>query len=245
MPDFNRYETAKTILDRTLRSMGLPVPVSYVGSTDALAIQVLELLTEGGRELATTGNWQMFQRTWTFSTTPPTLNYDIPQDVRELLPSTGWNLTARVPLIGPISPQQWALLEARQLGGTTLYMQFVPEQDQLQFYFVPSDVQNISIKYVGRGWVRDDATSTTYRDYIDNDNDIILYDSNLMQMMVKLKWRENKGFDTTRQQKNFDDYLAVVKAKDCVSPDLNISRQNRYPYLGMFNLPDTGYGSSS
>lgn len=245
MPEFNRYESAGILMARALRAQGLPVPSSFVGSTDPAAILLLELATELGRELNSPGKWQLFDRTHTFTTASPTLNYPVPDDLEYYIDGTGWNLTARVPLIGPMTPQQWALLQARQLGGTTLYMQFQVAEDEIQFYFVPSDPQDVSIAYQGRGWVQDGTVSTTYRDFVKNDSDIVQYDPLLFQLGLINLWRDRKGFDTTRSSRKYEDRLSVCLAKDSPSPDLHTSRQTRYPYLGLWNLPDTGYGSSS
>lgn len=244
MAEFNRYETASTIITRVLQSMGLPVPTSFVGNTDPVAVQMLSLLTDCGREL-NTKNWQRFMRTWDFNTTPPTLEYDVPEDLEFFIDDTGWNRTARVPLIGPMTDQQFALLEARQLGGTTLYMQYEVGEDKVRFYFVPNDPQNITITYRSKGWVRDQTTPTTFRDFVQNDGDIVEYPPLLVQKMLKYKWRDAKGFDTTNMKKEVDDFLDLCLAKQAPNPTLSLSRRNRYPYLGLWNLPDTGYGSSS
>lgn len=206
---------------------------------------MLELATELGRELNSPGKWQFFDRTYAFTTVPGDTTYPLPDDWEYYVDNTGWNLTARVPLIGPMTPQQWALLQARQLGGTTLYMQYQVVNDQIEFYFVPDTPQDISMNYQGRGWVRDATVTTDFRDFIENDGDTIIYDPLLVQLGLINLWRDRKGFDTTRSSIKYQDRLGVCLAKDSPAPDLHTSRQNRYPYLGLWNLPDTGYGSSS
>lgn len=244
MADFNRYETAATLINRVLQSMGLPVPTSYVGNTDPVAVQMLSLLTDCGRELATK-NWKQLYKVWSFNTTPGVLSYDIPEDLEFFIDNTGWNRTARVPLIGPMTDQQFALLEARQLGGTTLYIQYRTGDDKLVFYFVPTTPQNITITYRSKGWVRDQTLATRFKDFIENDGDIVEFTPLLVQKMLRLKWRDAKGFDTTNMEKEFTKFLDSSLALQKPNPDLHLSRRNRYPYLGIFNLPDTGYGSSS
>lgn len=245
MSDFNRYETGQTIVGRVLRAMNLPVPASVAGSTEGIPVQMWELLTACGRELMENAHqWQIKNKTYTFTTTAA-LTYAVPSDLVYFKDNTGWNLTARIPLIGPMTDQQWALLVARQLGGTTLYLQFRVADDNIEFYFVPSDPQNVSIEYNGRGWVQDESDPLVFRDFVENDGDLILFPPLLMFKMLKLKWRDAKGFDTTKEQYDFDNFLNTVIGNDKPNPDLSIARVNRYPYLGLFNLPDTGYGSSS
>jgi hypothetical protein len=136
-------------------------------------------------------------------------------------------------------------LEARQLGGTTLYIQFQVEQNKINFYFVPDDPQDISISYTSRGWVRLDSDPTKREDYVTADGDTILFDPLLVQKMLRLKWRANKGFDTQSQYQEFQSFLDTVRSKDIPAPDLSLSRQAGYPYLGYYNMPDTGFGRSS
>lgn len=243
MADFNRYETALVNMQRAYRAQGLPVPNTFVGNTSPDAVLMLELATELGRELNSPGYWQLFDRTYEFATVPLDLLYPVPTDLEFFVPNTGWNRTARVPLIGPMTSQQWALLQARQLGGTTLYMQWQVVADQIEFYFVPDTPQDIAINYRGRGWVQDEVSAVTFRDFVENDADIIQYDPLMFQLGLINLWRDRKGFDTTKSSIKYEDRRSVCLDKDSPSPDLHTSRQNRYPYLGLWNLPDTGYGS--
>lgn len=241
----SRYNTALKIVQDVMKKIGLPTPGTVVGNTDATVVQMLQLLQDLGQELAKRADWQMFSRTHTMSVITPTLEYAVPSDLDFYIPNTGWNNTARIPLIGPLTDQQWALLQARQLGGTTLYLQFTQQQDKIVFYFAPTTAQSVTINYRGRGWVQAALSATTFQDEILLDADSVLFDPLLVRMGLNLAWRQAKGFDVTKLQADFEIYLDEVQVKDKASPDLHISRQRSYPYIGIYNLPDTGFGSSS
>lgn len=244
MPDFNRRDTAGNICKAVLSVLGLPVPQVVSQATDSTSKQIWALLTECGQDLLDKHEWQFFNRTHQFNTIPGTLIYDLPSDFQNYIDSTGWNNTARIPLIGPLTDQQWRLLQARQLGGTTLRMQYVIAADKVEFYFVPDTPQTIAIEYKGRGWVRNGTNPLIFRDYIETDSDLVLYDRRLMITYLKYRWREVKGFDSTNDREAYEDALDNAKYNDKPKVDLRISGAAGYPYLGYLNMPDTGYGGS-
>lgn len=244
MPNFNRYITGNETVVRTLKIMGLRTPVSAATSQDATVRQLWAMLTEIGQYLLDKYEWQMLTRTLTITTTPPDLEYDLPEDFQYAVDATGWNDTARIPLIGPLSSQQWRLLQARQLGGTTLRMQYIVEGGKIKFYFVPPDAQSIAFEMVGRSWVRDATNANIYRDYVENDADIILYPPRLMINALKFWWRRAKGLEYSSDEEDFEKALEDAKYND--KPKNTVSLNNGsggFPYLGYLNMPDTNYGS--
>jgi hypothetical protein len=64
MADINRYITAKDVVVRALKILGLPAPVSPASATESNAKQMWALLTEVGQEILGEYEWQI--RTKTF-----------------------------------------------------------------------------------------------------------------------------------------------------------------------------------
>jgi hypothetical protein len=243
MSDINRYITANETIQRLCRVLGLPVPTSSAGATDSMTVQMWALLTECGQEIMDEYEWQIINKTYLLTIQDPVLEYGLPSDFQSFVDSTGWNRTSRIPLIGPLTSQQWQLLEARQLGGTTLRLQYLIEDDKLKFYWAPSDVQEIAIAYQGRGWVRDGTDPLIFRDYVENDGDIVLFDPRMVQSKLKLEWRRRKGFEVVDDQAAYDKALNTAKYNDRPKNDLQTSGSSSYPYLGYLNMPDTNYGN--
>lgn len=241
-----RFITAGEAVTRVLKSMSLSVPVSVSGSSDSTTALLWFLLGEVGREILDKhSEWQMLDRVMTINTIPGETRYSLPSDFQHFIDETGWNNTARIPLIGPMTTQQWRLLQARQLGGTTLRLQYVIENDEVVFYFAPSDTQEVTISYKGRGWVQDENDPTVYKDNPENDADIVLFDQNLIVAALKDRWRREKGFDTTVSAADYQEKLNFAVMNDRPRNALSISGRSRYPYLGYWNMPDTGYGNGS
>lgn len=239
MSNFVRYDTAGNIVKRVLGSLSLPVPTEVSSATDATSKQMWTLLTECGQDLLR-HNWQILTRTQSITTTAET-EYALPTDFERYIDETGWNNTGRLPLIGPLSSQQWRLLQARQLGGTTIRLQYVIEGDLIKLYQAPTPAQTLTLEYISRGWVRDANDPDEYKDHPESDADIVLYRPRLMVAYLKQAWRMAKGFASTDQE--YREALDDALYNDVSKSSLMLSSRAQYPYLGYQNMPDTGYGS--
>lgn len=244
MADINRYITGLATVIRVMGILGLPTPTAAATATDSTTKQMWALLTEVGQEIMDEYDWQIINKTYELTIQDPVLEYPLPADFQQFIDATGWNRTSRLPLLGPISPQIWAMLLARDLGGTTYAVQYVIEDDQLKFYWVPSDAQDIAIAYQGRGWVKDATNPLVFRDFVENDGDIIMFDPRMVVTKLILEWRRKKGFDVNADQKAYDKALATAKYNDRPKNDLRTSAYGGYPYLGYVNMADTGYGGA-
>lgn len=246
MADYNVRVSGYEIVKRVLRVIGLPVPQSVAGATDAVSIQIWQLLTELGQELLDEYQWQFRTKTWTVVTDPLLKTYDLPADLRRFINLTGWNNTARIPLMGPMTEQQWALLVARQLGGNTMWLQYRLNQGKLELYYSPSQPNTLTMTYDSRGWVQDAADPTKFKDQMEADGDICTYDPRMIVAMLRFRWRRAKGFDTTDLEQEYISALNNAKNADEPGQDLMLSRGRNgpggFPYLGYVNMPDTGYG---
>ena len=239
----NRTQTGYQICQRVLRAIGLPVPTSMSSSTDTLAVQMWSLLTELGQELLAEHQWTFKEKVFTITTVPGTLIYDFPVDFQRFIDATGWNNTNRLPLQGPLTAQEWALLTARNLGGTTIALQFKIFNGKVQFYYVPTTACTVQITYVSRGWVQDALDPLVFKDTMENDADICLYDPRLMVAMLRWRWRRAKGFNTTDLEEEFVKAFTAATNADEPGRDLKLSWDGNYPYIDLRNVPDTGIGS--
>lgn len=240
MPANNRTQTGFQIVQRVLRAIGLPVPTSAAGATDTLSVQIWSLLTELGQELLNEHEWSFKTKTFTI-TTDGSLLYDLPDDFVRLIADTGWNNTSQIPVGGPISPQAWSYITARNLG-TTVQLLWRQVNDQIEFFSVPSTPQTVQFQYISRGWVQDKDNAATFKDTMENDADICLYEPRLMVAMLRFRWRRAKGFNTTDLEMEYKRALENARNNDSPGQTLFLSGAPNFPYLGDQNIPDTGYG---
>lgn len=166
--------------------------------------------------------------------------YDFPDDLGALLDSTAWNTTTDLPMIGPANDAQWQQLKVRSLG-STISIVYRSAGDQLVLQSVPTAVQQLSILYSSRAWVK--TTDNTYADAPVSDGDTVLLDPEMMVAAVQYGFMGAKGFDTTAISGMLDKMIEAAIDSDEDAPTLSLSPSGAYPLLTQgFNLPDTGYG---
>ena len=238
----SRQENAATIINDTAIEVGL-VPVNDPYSTqDEAFVQLRGLLNSAGRELVTMFDWEMLQRTLDITTAPGDPgSYDLPTDFDRMSNQTGWNISSRLPIAGPLSPQMWAAATALPVNPTT-YICFRLNANKLDLFPydpVPEDMQ-LRWWYISRNWVADGNGETT--DRANNGNDIVLYDPILMTKFLKVKFLSAKGYDIAVAAREFDMTFMSLTGQDKGAQVLNAAGNQAYPYLGLGNIPWTGYG---
>lgn len=237
---FTRRITAGEAVRKVMKPLGLTPPENIAESQDPNAVLFWELATRAGQRLISEGEWQFLDREQEITTVVGQSQYDLPEDFDRYKPDTQWNRTTRLPAVGSLSEADWQMLKARQLEGTTFTMLFRVADDKIEFYDTPSTEQLIVLPYVGRGWVRrpDDSLS----DYVNTDEDVVRFDSQLFQAALRLEWDIEKKFDTSASTQAYNTALSAAMAKDAPARTLTMNRMGGYPYLGVINIPDTGYG---
>ena len=243
--EFTKFLTAGQTLTQAMGELGLTIPSTFVGNTDAIVIQLVKFLTASGQDLCLMTDWQFLHKEWTQVLSIGASDYALPTDWNGFVSGTMWDNTSRWPVIGPLTPQIWRMLKARLLGGNTISLQYRITGNMLHFYYPSAAVDTVVSDYYSRGWVIDGVQTplgTIFRDNIANDSDQVLFDGRITVPLLKYKWRDAKGFDTTAASDEFEDAWDLVVGRDTPAPTLSIGPSTAYPYLGYSNMPDTNYG---
>lgn len=246
-----RYDEAGDIINVAAAECGLtPVEDPYL-SQDPSFTQLCTLLTAAGQELLALHEWNRMNRTHeiifgtTVSNPPDTGKFDFPDDFGYFIDQTGWSETERLPLGGPLTAQDYAYLVNTNLASSTVYVTF--RQNEGQFWVLPDpppDGQTINFQYISRNWVQP-AGTTDADDRTDAPTefaDVVLYEPILIKKFLKLRFLEAKGFDTTAAVGQFLTMFNSWTGKDVAAPILTTCRTRVFPYLGLRNIPETGYG---
>ena len=164
-----------------------------------------------------------------------------------MIDQTGWERKENVPLIGPLSAQDWTYLLGRDLVGSTIYASFRFDQNKL--YIFPNNPMpvglDINFEYISRNLIAESPSSpTTYTDTALKASDVPQFPPHLITRFLKAKFLEAKGFDSQKAEDNFWQAFYSWAGKDNSAPILRVGNYGRgYPYLNMWrNTPDTGYG---
>lgn len=76
----------------------------------------------------------------------------------------------------------------------------------------------------------------------DTASDYLLFDYRLLVTALKLRFRREKGLDTQSQQQDYEAALSAALGGDGAAPVLSLSPASGFPYLGVGNTPEGGYG---
>lgn len=236
------YWNAGQIIAQVQAEVGLEPEQDPYASTDQASKQLTYLLTATGKELLRMFPWRDLARNHTFTTPAPNNDgvYDLPEDFAYMLPQTHWNTTDAVPVFGPISPSDWSYLVGRGLVSSTIYISF-RLQDR-KFTIFPND-QEIGGKEIYFEYISDYWTDTG-KDRPTAAGDLILFPAILVVKLLKVKFLEAKGFDSTKARDDFNEILDSTMGQDKSAPVLNAGGWGRtFPYLdSWYNIPDSGYG---
>lgn len=244
----NRFISVNEIVNRVGVEVGL-TPVSDVfGTPDPAFRQLTYLLTTSVQELMEMYPWQILTREFQKTTEVDEVGIiDLPADFGYMIDQTGWERSENVPLIGPLSAQDWTYLLGRDLVGSTIYASFRFDQNKL-FIFpnnpMPAGL-DINFEYISRNLIMEVGTDpVTYTDEATLPGDIPQFPPHLITRFLKVKFLEAKGFDSQKAEDNFWQAFYSWAGKDNSAAILNVGRQWRgFPYLDMWrNLPDTGFG---
>ena len=246
----SRFDTAVNIINQAASECGLTAVSDPYASSDPAFIQMRNILTSSGRELLGSHEWQKMVKEHTINTTttvanPPGSNkYDLPDNFSSMIDQTGWtptNAGMGLPLGGPLTPQDWTYLVATNLASSTIYVSF--RQAQGQFWVLPdpppADI-DITFEYISRNWVI--SSAAVEKDSCTAADDIVWFEPILITKLLKLRYLEAKGFDTTAAVTQFANAFMQWTGKDITAPVLSMARNRVFPYLSWRNVPQTNFG---
>lgn len=244
MAAFNRYDTVLNVVRAAAQLVGLEQPSVAVANPDLGVQQLVGMLTIKGRELSELHEWQQFERRASVVIGPSTENgVLLPTDWGGFISRTGWNETSQFRLIGPADAVTWQALNVLDEVGSQFSLRYRVRGSELFFEQYPGADTTISFEYYSRGWVQDfDASMVLLKDFCENDNDVVLFDSLLMTYALRLLWLEAKGFDTTSAQKNFDTRFSSTRNRDKDAPTLSLVPRRGVRLLDASNISETGFG---
>ncbi len=237
--------TANEILNQVAAEIGLMPVADPYGSQDEAFIQMRYLLNTAGKELITAYPWELLNRQTSITTAPgDSGDYPLPDDFYYMIDQTGWERSQRVPLGGPLSPQDWQFLVARNFN-STIYASFRIDEGKFRLFpQPPPNGLDIYYEYISKNWVKDQTTvPATEKDHVDQGSDIPQFDGNLISRYVKVKMLSAKGFDTNDAKEDFAQLFGFITGLDKGAEVLTAGGRYGFPLLnGWRNVPNSGYG---
>jgi len=239
-----RYETASVIINDVASEVGLTASSDPFASLDPAFITLGSLLTSVGRELLGMYPWQKMKSTFTQTThSVDSGKYDLPADYGYFLENTGWVVTTRFPLSGPFTPEDYSMIVGSANASAMIYLGFRETEGQIWVLPVPPpENYTFTIEYISLYWAKSAAGAVRDKDRITANDDIVYFPPILVVKMLKLRYLEAKGFDTTAVLDQFNAALESWMPKDKVAMTLSMAGRRVIHYLDGDNIPEMNWG---
>lgn len=240
------FDTAATVISQAARELSLvssDISNPYA-EQDPNILLLTSLLTTAGKEIIREHQWSQSLNLRTFTTGSGTSVYDLPADYLRMVDQTGWNRTSTFPMGGPLTHQQWEYITARNPGITTRLL-FRFRNRKLEFVNGASTPgsQTVAYWYMSSYWVQATGQTSGTKAKPTAATDTILFDSHLMNLALKLKFKREKGWDSTSAQQDYDRALAAEMRNDTPAPVLSLNGPSSPEHLiEGCSVPDTGFG---
>jgi len=230
-----------SIISNACDRLSLTRPTVVATSTDQLIRQLFGLANAEGPALAKRGDWQALTAEWTFITVAQAqqTNTPIPPDLRKFIPGSFFNRTTVRQLVGPVTPQQWELFQARP-AAAYVYLAFLERQGEFLITPVPPAGETIAYQYISTNWAMSSAgqgkTSFT------SDDDTSFLDEELITLGIQWRFKQAKGLDYGEDLTNYERAVSSALGEDGGASILNIGGPIPILPPERANLPEGGFG---
>lgn len=205
-----------TIVQYACGRMNLPVPSTAMGSvTDPQVLQLIRILEEEGNDLARRGDWQGI----TFEALHTTVGTEdqgamtaiATNSFRYIKNDTFWDRTNKLPIIGPLSDQEWQTRKGLDTTGPRYIFRI--RGGKLLVNPVPTAGFSWAFEYISANWILG-ADLVTYKQYFTLDTDTILLPEDLVLMGLRWRWMKEKGLDYAELFRTYE-----LQVKDALGRD--------------------------
>lgn len=232
-----------TIIQYVCGRTNIPVPQTVMGgTTDSQVLQMLRLLEEEGNDLASRAPWQAitleFTHTSVASEDQGAIDSLMSNGFRYIKNETFWDRTNRLPIIGPLSEQQWQKMKAYATTGPRFHYRI--RGGRLLINPTPTAGYIFAGEYVSKHWILG-ADTTTYKQYFTLDTDTVLLPEELLIAGLRWRWKKEKGLEYAEDFRTYElqvkDALGRDGGKPTLSMDGDSTKQQR---PGIF-IPDMNW----
>lgn len=210
--------TCLSIVQTAYKRLGLSgVPTSALSSQDPQVMQFLALLNEEGQTLAEMTNWQALTAQASFVTVATEIQGQlstVAPGCKFIVNDTIWNQSLRMPVFGPLSPQNWAQQKAMFYQGP--WNQFRIFDDAIHFVPLPAVGQTCTFEYSSKYW------TASQSDEFQTDADTALLDEQVVVMGLIWRFKQAKGLDFTADLQKYQRRVADLIARETPKPILSL-----------------------
>lgn len=223
-----------TVVQNFCERTGLTSPATVMGSTDDRIKQIRALLEEEGNDLALRGAWQGMVQEASLTTTATESQgamTTIAPGFRSIINQTIWSRSRRLPVCGPLDPQQWQMLKALFVNGP--YYRHRIRGGLLLVNPTPPAGESWYFEYSTSNWILG-ADGTTYKQYFTLDTDTFLIPESLALMGLRWRWKKEKGFDYAEDFRTYEMQVKDALGRDGGKDTLAMDSYNEGTRPGIF-----------
>lgn len=227
-----------TVLELTqefCRRQGLPSPTSVVTSQDDAVLQIFGLLNEGIMDLADRYHWQHLLQRVTFfhggGANYAAVDFSTTYtDFKALIQNTLWDQTAKMPVNGPISAEQWTYM--LNMGVAPATYNFRLYGNALRIYPAPTVLVDVTfgMEYLSSFGVYDATAAANARQYVD-DASYPRLPSNIVLADLRWRWRQAKGLPYAEDQRTCEEAIMNAVGREPL-PALSMDEPDPYQTVG-------------
>lgn len=170
--------------------------------------------------------------------------FSFPTDFDRPIDRTQWDKSKHWEMLGPETAQQWEWLKSGWIS-TGPRVRFRPLGGYFATWPPLGTTEVLSYEYVSKYWVlaTSPASPAPTKQAFSVDTDTCIFPDAMMRSLIRLKYFEAKGFDTTALYRDFTAQRDLAKANDAGSPTLSMDPRPGNVLISWDNIPDSGYGT--
>ena len=201
-----------TILQDAADRLGVVRPASAIGSSDQQTLRLLGMAQAEGKTLARRHPWQSITRLKTFTGVAASIQTDaLPDDFDRFVPETFWNRTQKRFVNGPLSPQAWQAIQAKDIPPVS--DAFRLSTGNILITPNPVTTDTYAYEFVSLKWCTT-ADGATRQAAWTADDDVGLLDEELMTIGVVWRFKKTQGFNYSEEFRNYEIEVTQLMARD-------------------------------
>ena len=241
----SRYETSLQICDAAAVELGKGNVTALFASADPDIILLRSLLNTCGRELGIIRPWRHLLKSGSFTAAaaaaPPVYGVNaLPADFDYLIDGTVYDATDDEPL-RTASEQVWQHYITNAVTPSPSIFRL--EGNAIWLYDDAAG-DTITYKYASRYWVKPTGETAPTLSASTADTDTIHHHPLLMTRLLKLRWRQARGYDSQAEAQDFANTLSMVAGREQAAPIIGFGAGGgSVKFIDGTNVPDGGYGT--
>ena len=164
-----------------------------------------------------------------------------PTDFDRLVDRTQWDKSKHWEMLGPETAQQREWLRSGYIS-TGPRIRYWMMGGYFQIWPPLGSTESLSYEYVSKYWIQATTAVAATKQAYTVDTDTCIFPDPLMRLLIKLKYLEIKGMDTTAVYRDYQMQIDLAKAHDAGSPTLSMAPNISQVLIGIENVPDSNYG---